>query len=210
MGIAGRKIYDISMTIEESIQVYKNKEEKKPEFKNMSNHQTGSVHETRISLDAHCGTHLDAPLHMIDGGETIETIPLERLVGRARVIDVTHVKGGITKADLEQAGAGDTEWILLKTQNSFSETFDFEFVYLAAEGAQYVIDLGIRGVGTDGLGIERAQPEYPTHRSLMRSDILIVEGLRLKDVEPGVYDFVLAPLKLTGIEAAPARAFLLG
>jgi arylformamidase len=205
----GRKLYDISMTIREGMQVYKNKEEKKPELRNMVNHQTGSVYETRISLDAHCGTHLDAPLHMIDGGATIETIPLSRLIGKARVVDLTHVTGGISRADLEGQEIGDTDWLLFKTRNSLSEEFDFEFIYLAADGAQYVIEKGIRGVGTDGLGIERAQPEYPTHRSLMRNDILVLEGLRLKDVEPGVYDFVLAPLKLDGIEAAPARAFLL-
>lgn len=205
----GRKLYDISMTIHEGMQVYKNKEEKKPELRNMVNHQTGSVYETRIALDAHCGTHLDAPLHMLDGGATIDTIPLSRLIGKAQVVDLTHVTGGITRSDLEALNIGDAEWLLLKTRNSFSERFDFEFVYLTADGAQYVIEKGIRGVGTDGLGIERSQPEYPTHRSLMRSDVLILEGLRLKDVEPGIYDFVLAPLKLEGIEAAPARVFLI-
>ncbi|WP_199620633.1 cyclase family protein [Paenibacillus alkalitolerans] len=206
----GRKLYDISMTINEGMQVYKNKEEKKPELRNMSNHRTGSVYETRIGIDAHCGTHLDAPLHMLDGGATIDTIPLERLVSSAQVVDLTHVSGGISRSDLEALDIGDSEWLLLKTRNSFSEQFDFEFIYLTADGAQYVIEKGIRGVGTDGLGIERSQPEYPTHRSLMRSGVLILEGLRLKDVHPGVYDFVLAPLKLEGIEAAPARAFLIG
>lgn len=208
--LEGRKLYDISMTIQEGMQVYKNKDEKKLELRNTVNHQTGSVYETRIGIDAHCGTHLDAPLHILDGGATIETIPLERLIAKAQVVDVTHVQGGVGRADLEALNIGQADWLLLKTRNSFSEQFDFEFVYLAEDGAQYVIEKGIRGVGTDGLGIERAQPGHLTHRALMKNDILILEGLRLKDVEPGVYDFVLAPLKLSGIEAAPARAFLLG
>ncbi len=207
---AGKKLYDISMTIREGMQVYKNKEEKKPEFKNMSNHRSGTAHETRIGLDAHCGTHLDAPLHMLEGGDTIDTIPLERLIAPAVVVDVTHVNGGIGRGDLERHDLSGAEWMLLKTRNSYSEEFDFEFVYLAADGAEYVIERGLRGVGTDGLGIERAQPEYPTHRSLMRSGVLIVEGLRLKDVPAGKYELVIAPLKLEGIDAAPARAFLLG
>lgn len=204
------RLYDISMTIREDMQVYKNKTEKKPELRNMSNWETGKVYETRISLDAHTGTHLDAPLHMLENGATIETIPLESLVGPARVLDFTHVEDGITRADLEPCCIQAGEWLLFKTRNSFSELFDFEFVYLKADGAQYLKEIGVKGVGTDALGIERAQPDYATHRTLMGSDILILEGLRLKDVPAGNYYFVLAPLKLEGIEAAPARAFLLG
>ena len=102
------------------------------------------------------------------------------------------------------------EWVLLKTRNSLSEEFLPDFVYLNEDGARYVKELGLRGVGTDGLGIERAQPDYATHKTLFESHILIVEGLRLKDVPAGTYFMVIAPLKLTGIEAAPARAFLLG
>jgi len=204
------KMYDISMTIREDMQVYKNKEEKKPELKNMSNWETGKVYETRISLDAHTGTHLDAPLHMLEKGATIETIPLDSLVGPARVLDFTHVEEGITRADLEPCHIQPGEWLLFKTKNSFTELFDFEFIYLKADGAQYLKEIGIKGVGTDALGIERAQPDYATHRTLMGSDILILEGLRLKDVPAGNYYFVLAPLKLEGIEAAPARAFLFG
>lgn len=203
------KIYDISMTIEQGMQVYKNKEEKKPEIINMQNFSNAKAYESRISMDAHTGTHLDAPLHMIDGGETIESIPLEHLVGMARVLDLTHVEEGIGRADLESFDLKQGEWILLKTRNSLSEQFDFNFVYLREDGAKYAKEIGLRGVGTDGLGIERAQTDYATHKTLFENNILIVEGLRLKDVPEGAYRMVIAPLKLTGIEAAPARAFLM-
>lgn len=204
------KVYDISMAIKPDMQVYKNKEEKRPEFRNMSNFITGKAYESRIALDAHTGTHLDAPLHMIDGGDTIESIRLEDLMGPARVLDLTAVEDGIGREDLEPCHIQPGEWLLFKTRNSLSEEFDFEFVYLKGDGARYLQEIGVKGVGTDGLGIERAQPDYATHRSLMKSGILIVEGLRLKDVPAGSYTFVLAPLKLEGIEAAPARAFLFG
>lgn len=204
------KIYDISTTIQSSMQVYKNKEEKKPGFRNMSNHDKGqAVHESRIDMDVHCGTHVDAPLHMLKDGATIETIGLEELVGQARVVDLTHCEEFITREDLEPLGLQSNEWVLFKTRSSFSEEFDFNFVFLREDGARYLVELGIRGVGTDALGIERAQPEYPTHRSLFRSNIIIVEGLRLKDVAEGTYFMVIAPLKLTGLDAAPARALLI-
>ncbi|TVX87054.1 cyclase family protein [Paenibacillus agilis] len=204
------KIYDISMTIDENVQVYKNKEEKKPIIRNVQNFSNAKAYESRIDIDVHCGTHVDAPLHMIENGETIETIGLDKLVGNARVVDLTHVEGGIGRKDLEPFGLQRGDWVLLKTRNSLSEEFDFEFVYLAEDGAQYLIELGVTGVGTDGLGIERAQPEYTTHRPLFNNNVIIVEGLRLKEVEQGTYFMVIAPLKLTGIEAAPARALLIG
>ncbi|HEX7055783.1 MAG TPA: cyclase family protein [Bacilli bacterium] len=197
------------MTISPGMQVYKNKEEKRPVIQVMQDFSTASAYETRISMDAHTGTHLDAPLHMIAGGETIETIALEQLVGPARVLDLTEVSESIGREHLKRFAIQKDEWILCKTRNSFSEDFDFQFVYLNADGADYLAEIGVRGVGTDGLGIERAQPEHETHKTLMRRNILIVEGLRLKDVPAGNYFLVVAPLKLTGIEAAPARAFLL-
>jgi arylformamidase len=204
------KLYDITMTIQPSMQVYKNKVEKKPILKNVSNFSTGKAFETQLTLDAHTGTHIDAPLHMIENGATMDTIDLESLVGPARVLDLTHVTDGISQADLEPFAIQSGEWLLFKTQNSFSEEFNFEFIYLKEDGALYLQGLRVKGVGTDGLGIERAQPNYATHRTLLGAGIHVVEGLRFKDVPAGNYFMVIAPLKLAGIEAAPARAFLLG
>lgn len=204
------KVYDISMMIEEGMQVYKNKPEKKPAIETMQDFTTATAFESKLSMNVHTGTHLDAPLHMIEGGKTIETIPLEHLVGPARVLDLTAVEDGITRADLEPFGIQPGEWLLFKTRNSYSEEFDFEFVYLKQDGAEYLCDLKVRGVGTDALGIERAQTGHPTHKSLFRNDIYIVEGLRLKDVPAGNYFMVIAPLKMQGIDAAPARALLIG
>ncbi|BBI35175.1 cyclase family protein [Cohnella abietis] len=204
------KIYDISMTIEESMQVWKSYEAKKPHITNVQNHDQGKPHESLLTMNTHTGTHVDAPLHMLAGGETIETISLDRLVGPARVLDLTHLTGFITKEDLVPFAIQRGERLLFKTSSSFTEEFMLEFVFLREDGAQYLADIGVGLVATDALGIERAQAEYPTHRTLMRNDVIIVEGLRLKDVAAGNYTLVIAPLKMTGIDAAPARAFLMG
>ena len=204
------RIYDISMTIQEGMQVWKNYDHKKPKITNVQNHAMGKPHESRIDIDVHCGTHVDAPLHIFPGGATTETIGLERLVGPARVLDLTGAKDCITREHLEPFALQKGERILLKTRCSYSDEFDAEFPYVREDAARYLAECGVSLVGTDTLGIERAQPEYPTHRTLMRHDIIIVEGLRLKEVEPGPYWLVIAPLKLTGIDAAPARAFLIG
>jgi arylformamidase len=202
------RIHDISMTIEEGMQVWKNYAHKKPSIAAVQTHQEGKPHESLLTFNSHTGTHVDAPLHMLPGRETIETITLEQLCGEARVLDLTHVKGHIAKEDLKGHGIRPGERILLKTSSSLTEDFDPDFPYLRQDGAEYLAEIGVSLVGTDALGIERAQPEYPTHRTLMRKGIIIIEGLRLKDVEAGSYFMIAAPLKLAGIDAAPARVFL--
>ncbi len=204
------KIYDISMPIHSDMAVWANLEAKKPEIRTITPFAQGGVYESELRMNLHAGTHVDAPMHMLEDGAGIETIGLEELAGTARVVDLTHVSDSITRADLEPLGLVRGDWVLFKTANSFSSRFEEDFIYLREDGARYLIDIGVRGIGTDGLGIERSQPDYPTHRPLFRNNIVIVEGLRLADVSAGTYFMVVAPLKLSGVEAAPARAILIG
>lgn len=200
------KIHDITAPIFEGMAVYKNKPEKQPKLTTQTN---AHVTESRLSLDVHTGTHIDAPLHMINEGKTFETIPLERLVRQCKVLDLTAVTEKVTKADLEDLHIEKDDFILLKTKNSFDEGFNFEFIYVAEDAAVYLVEKGISGIGIDALGIERAQEGHPTHRALMGQDIIIMEGLQLKEVSAGEYFMVAAPLKLQGTDAAPARVLLL-
>ncbi|GAB7386714.1 cyclase family protein [Bacillaceae bacterium] len=203
------KVYDISAPIFEGMPVYKNKAEKQPQIEIVRDFATGNVRESRIHLDCHTGTHVDAPLHMIENGETIESIPLEDLVGPCKVFDLTEVNGGITSEHLKPLSIAKDDFVLFKTRNSFVDEFDFAFVYLQEDGARYLAEIGVKGVGIDALGVERSQPGHPTHRTLFAERIIIIEGLRLKDVPAGEYFLVAAPLKLIGTEAAPARVLLL-
>lgn len=199
------RMYDVTGAIFEGMTVYKNKPEKQPKIRPQTN---GYVTESRIELDVHTGTHVDAPLHMVVDGETFETIPLDKLVGACKVLDLTDVDDRITQADLKRFAIEKGDFLLFKTKNSFSEEFSFEFVYLAHDGAEYLASLGVRGVGTDALGIERSQEGHPTHKTLFAAEIIVIEGLRLQEVEQGEYFLVAAPLKLLGTDAAPARVLL--
>lgn len=209
------KLYDISLTIAPDMIVYKNKPEKRPSLTVTQDFKTSSVHEGRVCLDTHTGTHLDAPLHMLPEGGTIETIPVERLIRPAQVIDLTEVtEGGIEEKHLKgHAPFAPGSFVLLKTQNSIRHRvrrdFDFDFIYLAKSGAAYLAETGIVGVGIDALGIERNQSGHPTHKTLMARDILIAEGLDLYEVSAGTYTLILAPLKIQGADGGPARAYLL-
>lgn len=199
------KMYDITVPVYEGMPVYKNKPEKQPKLETTTN---AHVTESRLALDVHTGTHIDAPLHMINDGDTFETLNLDNLVGNCKVFDLTQVEGGITKEHLEGFDIAQNDFILFKTKNSDDEEFNYEFIYLAETGAKYLADKGIRGVGIDALGVERSQEGHPTHKTLFGSGIIVIEGLQLKEVAQGSYFMVAAPLKLVGTDAAPARVLL--
>ncbi|RAK22276.1 kynurenine formamidase [Anoxybacillus vitaminiphilus] len=199
------KMYDVTAPIFEGMPVYKNKPEKQPKFSTVTNDY---VTESRIDMDVHTGTHIDAPLHMVKNGETFETISLEKLVGTCKVFDITNVDDKISKNDIAHLDIQENDFVLFKTKNSFDDAFHFEFIYVAEDAAQYLAEKKVRGVGIDALGVERSQPGHPTHKTLFGNNIIIIEGLRLKDVPEGQYFMVAAPLKLVGTDAAPTRVLL--
>ena len=202
-------IHDITMTIRENMQVYKNKSEKKPVLEITRDFDNSAARESRICMDMHTGTHLDMPLHFIPGGSTVDRLDLTRVVTPCRVIDLSYIEQAITAEDLKDHNLLPDETILLKTRNSQTDVFDPQFVYLASDGADFLVESGIQCVGIDGLGIERSQPEYSTHKTLLRADIIILEGLRLQDISQGYYLLVAVPLKIAGAEASPVRAMLI-
>lgn len=203
------QIIDISMTISEDMPVYKNRQEKRPKITVVQDYHSASSYESRIELDMHTGTHIDAPLHMLPSGSTIDNLDIARFVTECDVIDLTGVKEKIVAEDLQGKNLKPGAFVLLKTRNSFAEHFDPEFVYLSTAGAKYLKERRIAGVGIDSLGIERAQPGHETHKLLFSNNVTIIEGLRLSGVEEGTYQMVALPMKIKGTEAAPARVVLI-
>ena len=202
------KLIDISMEISPDMKVYKGRDAKRPLLTLDSDFSSGGSHESRIEMNLHTGTHLDAPLHMMPGGDTIESIPLEQVARSCKVLDLLRAAEKITAADLAEKDIRSDDFVLLKTRNSFEDILEGDFVYLDKTGAAYLRDKGVSGVGIDSLGIERAQPDHETHTILFSAGILILEGLRLAHVEEGEYFLVAAPLKIKGVDGAPVRAFL--
>lgn len=203
------KIFDISMPISYSMPVYKGKEEKRPIISIDGDFSTSSAYETRLELNLHTGTHLDTPKHMIPYGYTLEELELSKVITKCRVLDLTDVKEKITDKDLIRFDIKEGEFILLKTKNSFEDILENDFIYVDKDGAEFLSKLKIKGVGIDSLGIERAQPNHETHISLFNSDVMILEGLMLKDIEEDEYLLSAAPIYIPGAEAAPVRAYLM-
>ena len=167
------------------------------------------------TLSAHTGTHMDARMHFIPGGWTIETLDLGRSVGPCRVVDLTDVEGHVRRADLEAAEVAGQARLLLKTRNSSlglmqREEFDEGYTAIAEEAAEYLVEIGVETIGVDYLSVEPFDDgEFRTHHTLLGADVLILEGLVLTNVEPGEYFLACLPLKLADSDGSPARAILI-
>jgi arylformamidase len=153
---------------------------------------------SRLDLGVHSGTHVDAPLHFVDGGASVETLPLDVLVGPCVVVD------GLDAAAVPRGA----ERVLFKTPNSRlweRDEFSEDFVALDGAAARALVERGVRLVGIDYLSIG----DEEAHRALLGAGVVAIEGLDLREVDPGEYRLVCAPLKLEGAEGAPARVLLL-
>lgn len=202
-------IIDISWPISESMTGYKDR--MSVHFEQLKTFSKDQVRSSRITLDSHTGTHIDAPAHFLSDGKTIDQIDRGIIIGECMVLDFMEVTDGVTKSDLEKKKIKEGDIVLLKTKNSslgLDAAFDKNFIYLEKSGAQYLVEKKIKAVGIDYLGIERNQPDHETHTILMKHEIGIIEGLRLSHVEPQRYFFLCLSLPVVGLEAAPARAIL--
>ena len=166
-----------------------------------------------LTLSAHIGTHVDAPSHLFSGGKTVDELDLEVMVGPALVVEFTG-QGPITREFLERSDISvSEERVLFKTHNSslwdMSE-FQNDYVGFNLEAANWLVTNGARLVGIDYLSVDApGNADLPVHRVLLDSEIVIVEGLDLRQVSPGNYNLVCLPMKIEGSEGAPARVILL-
>jgi arylformamidase len=171
----------------------------------------GSSNNSRLVLGTHTGTHVDAPRHFFDGAAGVDELPLNLLLGRARVVEIQK-RGGIEAADLEAAGLREDLRVLLKTSNSAlwnATSFHEDYTHLTESAARYLVDQGVKVVGIDYLSIEQFKKAgAPAHRALLAEGIVIIEGLNLADAEPGMYEMYCLPLRVAGGDGAPARVVL--
>ena len=190
------EIIDVSVPIRPGMVTYPGDPEVRLE--RVSSIAEGAVANiSRLDFGVHSGTHVDAPLHFIDGAPGAEALPIDVLVGPCVVVD-----------GLDAEVAPGTERVLFKTSNSRlweRDEFSEDSVKLGGDAAQVLVDKGVRLVGIDYLSIG----DEEAHRVLLEAGVVAVEGLDLRGVEPGDYRLVCAPLKLVGSDGAPARALLI-
>jgi arylformamidase len=161
-----------------------------------------SANVSKLDLGVHTGTHVDAPVHFLDGTAGIDQLPLDVLNGPCEVVAAER----LDESAVRSVPHG-TERVLFKTPNSelwALETFPDEFERFDGAGATALVDRGLRLVGVDFLSVG----DHDAHRTLLGAAVVVVEGLDLRGVEAGSYELHCLPLRLVGSDGAPARTIL--
>jgi arylformamidase len=173
-----------------------------------------SANVSALSFGSHTGTHVDAPKHFFDDGLGVDALPLDVLMGPAMLICVDDDVMAVGEAQLKLHELKNHARVLIKTRNSdFIRNREFvkDYTYLAPDGAAYLAELGVKLVGVDYLSVEQFHSgHHRTHRTLLERGIIIVEGLDLSGPAMGPYELRVLPLRLAGLDGAPARAVLVG
>ncbi len=179
------EILDISLTITNGMVVWPGDPQVKLE--RVSKIEDGAhANVSRLDMSVHTGTHLDAPFHFVHGAKTIETLPLDVLIGPVQVVHLADEVDLITAQVIRNAGiAAETTRVLFKTRNSAYwlkrvQTFEEDFVAVSADGAQALVDMGMRLVGIDYLSIAPFNDGVPTHQVLLKNEMVVLEGVDLK------------------------------
>ncbi len=208
------RVHDVSLTLRSDMPTWPGESGPRVEpLKRMARGDSSNV--SLLTFGDHTGTHVDPPVHFIEGAGGMDTVPLDALVGPCRVVAYDG-DGPIGASWLESAGI-DRERVLFKTRNSVrwadpSAPFDQRFVALEASGGEWLVRRGTKLVGIDYLSIEpfgSGRLGHPVHVALLQARVAIVEGVDLHEVEPGLYDLVCAPLKIKDGTGGPARVFLI-
>jgi arylformamidase len=207
-----RRIYDISTPVRSGGVVYPGNPEIDIKLQQAISRGAGA-NVSSLAFGSHTGTHVDAARHFFDNGQTVDQIPLDRLVGPAILLTFPDDLMSIGAADLEKHDIDAHTRVLIRTRNSRlldRPEFVKDYTYLAPDGAQYLVDRGIELVGVDYYSIEQFHSgHHRTHLTLLERDVVIVEGLDLSEPERGEYQLVCLPLRLAGLDGAPARAILI-
>lgn len=168
---------------------------------------------TRLDISAHTGTHLDAPAHFIADGAGVDALDLNVLIGPALVVDTGDVDALTAEVLASLPIPPGAQRILFKTRSSElwsrpGAGFVEEFVALTGDGAQWLVDRGVRLAGIDYLSVGPFSDPVPCHQILLAAGVIAVEGLDLRNITPGEYQLICLPIKIGGGDGAPCRAVL--
>jgi arylformamidase len=214
MSTRQRRIWDVSMPVRTGGLVYPNNPPISiTPVQSIAAGNTANV--SRIDLGSHTGTHVDAPLHFIAGGAGVDELPLDVLIGPARLIAFGDDVLAVGEAELRRHDLEGVTRLLIRTRNSAwlasgSTEFHPDFTHVAPDGAAYLVSLGVRLVGVDYLSVEQFRsPHHKTHKTLLENSVVIVEGMVLSEPPPGDYELYCLPMLMAGLDGAPSRAVLL-
>jgi arylformamidase len=171
------------------------------------------VQMIQLNINVHQGTHIDTPRHFFPDGKTIDQVPLDDIMGPARVIEIKDTVS-IKPEELEPHNIQPGERILFKTINSSyykKGKFVDDYVYISTEAAHFLKDKKVRVVGLDYIAIgsyKDLDNLVEVHKVLVGNGIWAIESIDLSVVKAGRYEMICLPVLIKGGDSAPARALL--
>ncbi|PKO10974.1 MAG: cyclase [Chloroflexi bacterium HGW-Chloroflexi-2] len=208
------KIFDVTVPIKNFMPVW-------PGDPQVENRLVSSIEKgeeanvTNIQMSAHTGTHIDAPKHYIKSGTAIEGLSLTTLLGEVEVVEIDFQNSQIDALTLIKVNRNEwSQRVLFKTNNSNlrlleKDYFNQNFTALLPDAAEYLVQKGVKLVGIDYLSIAPFENGSDTHIILLENDVVVLEGLNLADISPGIYELIALPILLEGAEGSPARVLLI-
>jgi arylformamidase len=171
----------------------------------------GICNVSRLDFGVHSGTHIDAPIHFVDGATAIETVPLDACIGPAVVVDASAHRTHLDAAAIRDLSIPRrTRRVIFRWNSDLWRQPDFQpdFLAVTGDGAAALVEMGVELVGNDYLSIAPFNDPIPTHQTLLEAGVVIVEGVDLRNVQPGAYELICVPLLIPGSDGGPARALL--
>jgi arylformamidase len=208
------KIFDVTVPIKNFMPVW-------PGDPQVENRLVSSIEKgeeanvTNIQMSAHTGTHIDAPKHYIKSGTAIEGLSLTTLLGEVEVVEIDFRNSQIDALTLIKVNRNEwSQRVLFKTNNSILRLLEKDYFYqnftaLLPDAAEYLVQKGVKLVGIDYLSIAPFENGSDTHIILLENDVVVLEGLNLADISPGIYELIALPILLEGAEGSPARVLLI-
>lgn len=205
---------DLTQTIENGMTVYVG--DAVPKVSSYKRLDKDGVNLSLLTLGSHTGTHIDAPVHYVAGGNGVDQLPAESFVGEAVVLDFSDIRAGgeMTASDLEERGAKVKRGDIVLLYTGLSRKWGDPRVrrtitYLGGGGARWLVARGVKAVGIDYLSVEKFGAKAPVaHVTLLSHGVLIIESLNrnLSRFVGRRILFVCLPIKVGGCDGAPARA----
>ena len=205
-----RRIYDVTIPIREGMVVWPGDDP--VEITKVKSMPRGDrFNQSQIKMGAHTGTHIDAPLHFIDGARGVDSISPALLVGPVVVLEIQGIRKIGAEAFRNSGIPDGITRVILKTDNVDligRDQFVEDFSHLTPEGARYLVNHGIKVLGFDYYSVAEFGKGDDVHQILLSEGVVIIEGLDLRGVPAGVYRLMALPMKLAGGDGAPARVLL--
>lgn len=208
------KIFDVTVPLSAKLPIYEGDPRVEVETK-LAIANGAAANVSRMCFGVHSATHVDAPNHFIEGARRVHELELEKLIGPCTVVQIDDAADAVEPEHLPDLSG--IERILFKTRgsgfwNDTSGGFREDFTYIAPAAARVLADAGVKLVGIDYLSVEKfGSTDFGTHLTLLEKEVVIIEGLDLREISPGGYDMVCLPLKYEGGsgDGAPARTILI-